>query len=267
MKSIVGQRFGKQVVLKELGNNRVKIQCDCGTVKNPNKQYLLNGQSRSCGCGRYDSKFDTAAGQRFGRLVVIQLLGTNGCKREVLVRCDCDQHKVVDEPDLYRGHQQSCGCLRRELAQQKNRSHGESGTNRTYLYRAWESMFDRVRSSLRYPSYSKRGILVEPAWGNYAVFRSYIDEHLGERPPKHSLDRIDNDRGYEPGNIRWASPKQQTRNRSSNTLITVDGQTLCISEWAERTGISSAVICARRKRGWSDSDAVRTPVEKKKTTS
>lgn len=187
----------------------------------------------------------------YGRLTVVRELGTTARKRRVLVRCACGTEKVVAECDLHSGTVSSCGCLRRERAATLNRTHGE---NRTTLHRAWSAIWDRTQHK---DGYLRRGITVHDAWRSYPVFRDYVLDHLGSRPAGvYSLDRINNDRGYEPGNIRWATAKTQARNRSCNTIITVDGLSLSIAEWAERSGISSAVICRRRARGWPDHLAV-----------
>lgn len=262
--TLVGQRFGKQVVLRELGGGFVEVQCDCGTIKPTPKQYLKNGQSRSCGCGRYASRPGTtpmAVGDRFERLVVIQVLGSNGYKREVLCRCDCGTRKVFTEDSLRRDTK-SCGCLRRQRMSTLNRTHGQGGPGRTVLYRAWEAMWRRCRNPDRYPSYAPRGIGVCDEWRRFEAFRDYVDASLGARPDGYSLDRIDNDRGYEPGNIRWAPAKRQTRNRSSNVLLRIDGRIQCIADWADESGVPYEVVVRRRKMGWTDHDAVFTPVQK-----
>jgi hypothetical protein len=225
--NIVGKRFGKQVVLKELGGDYVEIKCDCGTVKKSRKQYILNGQSKSCGCGRYAPRGDNEpieVGHRFERLVVAQLLGTSGRKRQVLTVCDCGNYKVVNEADLRSGTVKSCGCLRRERMENLNRSHGQAGQGkRTALYQAWTAMRERVRHPERWPSYVGRTVFSE--WENsFEAFRDYVDANLGPRPTGFSLDRIDNDRNYEPGNLRWASAKTQANNRSGNARrIVIDG--------------------------------------------
>jgi hypothetical protein len=259
-----GQRFGKQVVLKELGNDYVEIQCDCGTIKKSRKMYLLNGQSKSCGCGRYASKLPPIeVGDVFNRLTVVEKLGSNGRKREVLVQCSCRARKVVMEEDLRAGHQQSCGCLRRELGEVRNKSHGQAGRNRTKLYRTWESMRRRIGAPNRYPSYAENGIKICSEWQHFEPFRDYVNEHLGPCPERHSLDRINNRGGYEPGNLKWSSPLEQARNRGSNVYITVNKETRTIAEWAEKLGTTSLVICARRRNGWTAEEAVTTPVQQR----
>ncbi len=116
-----------------------------------------------------------------------------------------------------------------------------------------------TRCSLDYPradDYGNRGITVCDEWRGRGGFERFM-AHAGHRPtPKHSLDRIDNEGGYEPGNVRWATRKQQQRNMRNNLLLTVDGETKCLSEWAEESPVGENTIYYRRKRGWSDRDAV-----------
>jgi hypothetical protein len=118
-------------------------------------------------------------------------------------------------------------------------------------------MLDRCRRS---PFYVGRQINVCDEWLDFQAFEAYVQEHLGPKPRGYSLDRIDNDKDYEPGNVRYGSPKDQARNRRSNTLLTVRGETLCVSAWAERQGIQDATILQRLRMGWSDEDAVLKPL-------
>ena len=102
-------------------------------------------------------------------------------------------------------------------------------------------------------------VAVWPAWESFEAFKEYVDEELGEKPAGYSLDRIDNDGDYEPGNIKWSSPKEQMRNRRCTKYITADGETLSVPEWAERLGIRIQSVYGRLERGWSEEDAVLTP--------
>lgn len=261
---ITGQRFGKQIVTREFWDGYVEIRCDCGTVKRSRKQYIVNGQSRSCGCGRYAQRETTGlvrVGDVFDRLTVVQVLGSNGHKREILCLCSCGKRKVVHDDDLRRGSTTSCGCFRRERMGALMRKHGDSGIVRSYLYRAWESMRVRCSRPDRYPSYAGRGIRVCDEWeASYEAFRSYVAANLGERPKGMSLDRIGNEGNYEPGNIRWAPPQVQTRNRSSNKFYTIDGVTMCLADWATKYNLRPGTICGRLRGGWDIRDAITIPL-------
>jgi hypothetical protein len=112
-------------------------------------------------------------------------------------------------------------------------------------------------SSADYALYGARGIGVSPLWVNdYEAFRRYV----GARPsPKHSLDRIDNDGNYEPGNVRWATTSQQARNRRSTRRLSAFGETLSVIEWSERFGVGESTIRLRLERGWVAERAVKEP--------
>lgn len=99
-----------------------------------------------------------------------------------------------------------------------------------------------------YPRYGGRGIRVCEAWHSFEPF--FAD--MGHRPTtKHSLDRIDNDGNYEPGNCRWATNSEQQRNRSSTRMIEFGGRRLSMAAWAEQTGLKLSTLCFRLAHGWS----------------
>lgn len=200
-------------------------------------------------------------GQVFHRLVVIQAIGWRRGHFRVVARCECGTEKEFSLDLLKSGSTKACGCMRRDRAHTLNQTHRQAGPGRTPLYRAWEGMHRRCRIR---PEYRDRGISVDPAWDTFEAFRDYVESNLGERPAGHTLDRRDNDRGYEPGNIRWASAGQQVRNTRANTVITVNGVTRCIAEWAEASGLTPGVICARRRNGWPDHVAVTAPVHSRR---
>jgi hypothetical protein len=125
-----------------------------------------------------------------------------------------------------------------------------------YLYMAWQDMKRRCHDPRHwhYELYGARGIAVCPEWReSFEAFALYI----GERPtPKHSLDRIDNDRGYEPGNVRWGSVEEQQNNTRRSRKFTFKGRTLTMAQWARELGVDRRVIHGRLKRGWSVEDAL-----------
>lgn len=167
-------------------------------------------------------RFNNLAGQRFDRLVVLER-GENSSTGTVrwLCRCDCGTEKVVLAASLRSGVTRSCGCLHRE-AIKRPRPHAQL---RHPLYRVWSAMLARCINSRRreYPDYGGRGIQVCDEWlpknGGFPQFLADV----GERPPDPSgwqsrkaywsIDRIDVNGDYEPGNVRWATPKEQKANQ------------------------------------------------------
>ena len=132
-------------------------------------------------------------------------------------------------------------------------------------HRAWTAMLGRCQNTLdqRYKNYGGRGITVCERWES---FRNFLMD-MGLRPdPTHSLDRINNDGNYEPGNCRWTDQKTQCRNMRRNIRITFNGITLCATDWAARLGFPSHVIIHRINSGWSEEKSLTTPLFPKPPT-
>lgn len=110
-------------------------------------------------------------------------------------------------------------------------------------------------SDKNYKYYGARGVTVCERWSSFAVFVADV----GPRPAGMSLDRIDPNGNYEPGNVRWATPLEQTRNRRNTKRLEAFGESLTASEWSERTGVSRFTIASRIRKGWSAERAVSTP--------
>lgn len=155
------------------------------------------------------------AGQRFGRLVALEVVGKNRneCRMWSCV-CDCGAQVTVAGSDLNRRRSQSCGCLARDRAAETQRTHGRTNTS---LYWAWKSMKARCYNPnwAAFHHYGGRGITVCDEWRD--SFEAFAQD-VGERPsPRHSLDRINVNGNYEPGNVRWATWSQQIANRRPKT--------------------------------------------------
>lgn len=194
----------------------------------------------------------------FGRLAVIAYAGTTASgQSRWLCRCHEGNESVIAGHHLKSGKISSCGCLRDELARDRQLRHGMS---KTKTHRAWLRMIERCEnpSNIEYPRYGGRGIRVCDRWRN--SFEAFLAD-VGERPsPRHSLDRYpNNDGNYDPANCRWATPTEQARNRRSNRLLTCFGHTATIAEWAEISGINAQTITWRLGHEWPAETAVSTP--------
>ena len=132
---------------------------------------------------------------------------------------------------------------------------------RTPEYRCWQSIRDRCYNpnNRDYAMYGGRGIAVCKRWRESSA--AFLAD-MGPKPsPEHSIDRIDNDGDYSPENCRWATPAEQARNRKSSRLLTHNGETMTVAEWAERLAIKPGTLSMRLSYGWSVEKAVTTPVK------
>jgi hypothetical protein len=126
---------------------------------------------------------------------------------------------------------------------------------KTPTYQSWCNMHTRTYDSASsgYERYGGVGILVCERWASYDAFY----EDMGERPEGTTLDRIHNDKGYEPGNCRWATRTEQNRNQDSNRMLTFNDKTQCASAWGEELGLKGDTIIARLDRGATVEEALR----------
>lgn len=182
-------------------------------------------------------------GQAFGRWTVVSYAGNK--RWECL--CECGRRKAVHASNLKSGASRSCGCLSVEISQAHFTKHGAALAKKvTPEYRAWQGMKDRCLNpnSEFYDRYGGRGITVHEGW--VKDFSAFLD-HVGARPsPAHSLDRIEVNGNYEPGNVRWATDVQQNRNRRNVPVI--DGKDV-VQIRLER-GISKTTYYRRLRLGW-----------------
>lgn len=198
------------------------------------------------------SKLIYSTGQKFNKLEILKQVEQSKCgKSQWLCRCDCGNEKIIRGDHLKSGHTKSCGCLASKHGHYKN---GEKAK----IYQVWLNMIDRCTnpSNNYYNDYGGRGIIVCEEWRKFSNF----SEDMCEVPAGLQIDRIDNDKGYYKSNCRWATTKQQSRNRRSNHRITHDGETHILVVWADKVGITADTIRMRLKRGWSTKRALTTKV-------
>lgn len=214
-------------------------------------------------------------GQRFYRLLVIKRNETNTKSGGALwiCQCDCGNTTIVSTDRLKNGHTKSCGCLHKEQitklghetgkvniikAQKASIKHGE---HRTRLYRIWQCMKTRVTNMNRDESerYSKRGITICEEWANsYESFRDWAIANGYQ--DNLTIDRIDNNKGYDPSNCRWADRTTQNNNRSNNVILEYNGKSLTVAEWSKETGINYETLRYRIEIGWNVEDILTKPV-------
>lgn len=182
-------------------------------------------------------------GRRFGALAVLARdESRKGGQAYWICRCDCGTTKSVNGSSLRRELSTNCGCLRKQATAKAKRTHGRTGSPE---YKSWLAMRGRCHSPKHpiYHKYGERGITVCDRW--YDSFEAF-HEDMGDKPtPKHQIDRIDNSKGYEPGNCRWATASEQARNRTTTRMYTHDGTTLCVKDWCARLGLNEKTVRTR----------------------
>lgn len=199
-------------------------------------------------------------GDVFDRLTVLGVFDVtpkHGAK--MLCQCDCGEKSVVYAQSLFRGFSRSCGCLRDEVATRH-------GGYKTPEYQAWNSMKKRCfnKDDRHYKDYGGRDITVDERWLGKDGYEIFLED-MGRRPgPGFSLDRKNNGHGYSKENCRWATSMEQQNNKRNNTLLTLDGKTQTVGAWCRELGIHPATMRSRLRSGYSQEQALRTPVRRKR---
>ena len=188
--------------------------------------------------------------ERFGQLIVVDRI-PGGARVKWNCQCDCGNKCEVLAKDLRKGNTKSCGCLRKNGKPPHEITHGQArGGANTPEYRIWIAMKSRCSNDKlwTWPYYGGRGITVCERWEKFENF--FAD--MGLRPSKsHSIEREKNDVGYQPDNCFWATKKQQSRNKRSNVMITHDGRTQCMTDWARELHVPKTTFRAYMNKGYS----------------
>lgn len=197
----------------------------------------------------------------FGQWLVV---GTEGVPVKLKTRtrylwmckCSCGTERAIANTRLTCGESKSCGCGQSEGSGNARRTHGMISTR---AYCSWLKMIQRCTNPNddAFHNYGGRGITVCQRWRE--SFENFYAD-MGERPKGLTIERVDTNGNYEPSNCRWATRKEQLRNRRNNVMLTIDGETKCIAEWAEQFGMAQHVLYGRIKIGWSVTDAITRPV-------
>jgi len=191
-------------------------------------------------------------GQKFGRLTVVAR-AENGEAGAAHWDCSCDcggEKLAVRGRYLRKGIVQSCGCARHDAGVRLGKSSATHGGSYSAEYRIWRGARSRCHDPRckEFARYGARGIEVYEPWRK--DFASFI-AHVGPRPSdQHSLDRIDNNGNYEPGNVRWATSDVQQNNRRNNHIVEIDGERMTLAEAIRRRGLRSGTVRMRIAHGW-----------------
>lgn len=202
-------------------------------------------------------KFIDITGKRFNRLTAIKHVYAS----HWIFKCDCGVVKEMHSAGIRAGRTKSCGCLKLERCKTGTNAlkHGDVNTLKEHhtLYVVWARMLQRCNNTkdAAYKNYGGRGIQVCLAWKNsYLTFKEWALKSGWQKGL--TLDRKNNDGSYTPINCRWATRKEQTRNRRTTVFITHNGETKPLAEWAEITGIRYATLSWRYRHYPTDLEKV-----------
>lgn len=210
---------------------------------------------------RRSPRFKDLSGQTFGLLTALHEGPLTSDGRATWVcRCKCGDTKLVTGKHLRRGIVKSCGCSTTALKIKARTKHGATkGGVATPEYYTWAAIKQRCTyaNGSAWENYGGRGITFADEFkNNFQAFYAYV----GPRPsPQHSIERIDNEKGYERGNLKWATRREQQRNQRRNRYLEARGKRQIIADWAAETGLSAGTIWDRLARGWEVERALFTP--------
>lgn len=203
-------------------------------------------------------------GTRFGRLLVLEEAQKTNGRKSFKCQCECGNTMITLRQSLVSGNTKSCGCLLKEKTRGRFTTHGQS---RTRLYSIYRGMLNRCykHKTKRYERYGGRGIRVCNEWVNdfkafyrWAMVNGYRNDL--------TIDRIDVNGDYAPGNCRWSNVKMQQNNLSTNKIISYMDQKKTLARWCQELNLNYHTIFCRLNRNWTIERAFKTPIEMKKGT-
>lgn len=203
--------------------------------------------------------FNDLTNKRYGRWTAMEKAANRGKQTMWLCKCDCGTIREVNAYSLTHNGTYSCGCFAKEHPNRKKHGLSYSAT-----HRIWANMKDRCYNphNKAYSDYGGRGIIVCERWkNNFEAFYEDVSKlpHFDEKG--YSLDRIDNEKNYEPSNVRWATSAEQNQNKRNNINITYNGKTQCLKAWAKELDMPYCTLWQRIKTlKWSAERAFTTPL-------
>lgn len=260
----IGHVFGRLTVVSRSSRTESSggaiwvCKCSCGNEIEVRAGSLHNGDTTSCGCSRVKD----LTGQVFGRLTVASLSNNKATNRGAMwfCRCACGSEIEVRADSLIDNNTRSCGCLQKEIAGEIGKNSATHGASHTVEFYIWGGMLGRCTNpnDPAYCNYGARGISVCNRWLH--SFENFLAD-MGYRPsPDYSIDRIDNNGNYEPGNCRWATRNEQANNRRNNIFYNYDGVDYSLLDISMKFNIKPATFHRRITVGWTVNEAVEIPI-------
>ncbi len=236
--------------------------------------WIMSGMNYHSNSGSFKpgQHTDQITGKKFGRLRVLSFSGLNKHRSSMWnCVCDCGATGVYKGRNLTIGKTKSCGCWKKEQWGLTNRKHGHTSrqVGATTEYSAWKAMRQRCENPNNHcwKDYGGRGITVCERWRKFSNFI----EDMGRKPSKNlSLERKENNVGYSKSNCIWASRGVQNRNKRNNRILTFNGKSQTMKDWANEYGLLFNTLYFRVLRGWPMEKALTPPREqfrhRRKTT-
>lgn len=264
----IGDKFGDFIYLGEAPRRQLLRQapkrcfckCKCGSVKDYNFFYIVNGRTSNCGCDRVFKNVENVVGKTYGSITIIEDLGRRVIRGEkfryVLAKCCCGNIKEYRLSNVKT--RKSCGCLTLSIIKSKGVTHGMS---KSRMFSIWTNMKNRCSNPKLevYKRYGGKGIRVCDEWfKSFEAFRDWA--YQNNYSDTLTLDRYPNRNGnYEPSNCRWATNKQQQNNKNTNYYVSYKGEVFTITELCDKYNLVYTRVHARiMELGWDVDMAVET---------
>ena len=259
---LTGQKFGEYTVLgigrtiKYSKSSKVmwKCRCSCGAIREVNGSHLRSGKSKSCG------HITDYTGQRFGRLLVLERAENKYDKAgrsyvQWKCKCDCGRITYVTSNNLGT-HTTSCGCFLKEVAGKQTIKHGY---RKTRLYTIYNGMKQRCNNpkSPEYKNYGGRGITVCEEWNKSDGLKAFAEWALANGYKDNlTIERIDVNGNYEPGNCTWIPRSEQGKNTTKNVHLEYKGEKMILADFSRMIGVDQRKVSRELKKGKSVEEIV-----------